>query len=134
MSMIKKMAFRFSVNSIASFFKNDSLDLVLKFANGLLVDKERYAVYRNVFRILALFGVKNESYKAELGYLVGENQLGVFGQDEQNYILIYILDYIGGNDTWDVPPLIDVTNVSKKTKQFFPIDTSDPILQRFFVN
>jgi len=103
---------------------------VLKWVRKPIASTESWAVYNNIFRIIALHGSDRDDWVTELGFLNADNKLDVFGQDEKNYIFLYMLDRLFGEI--DIYPRIKLSKVSDATLQYFPIDTKSAKFEKYF--
>jgi len=111
-------------------FQNSNYGRVLKAVKAPLSMREPWAIYLNVFRLIALRETGQDSWLAELGRMNTENQFDAFNKDEKNYIFIHLLDRLFGEI--DIQPYIALKNVSEATRATFPVDPRDPKFRIFF--
>lgn len=103
-------------------YNNGQYVRILKRANRLYSNKEKSAVYRNIFRVLALYKTGNELWFSEYGYILHHNQLEVFGVDDANYIRLFLLNEFNQDLSeieMDMP--FNFSEVSKRTKNYFAL-------------
>ena len=114
----------------AQHFANVNYGSVLKVVKKPIEQASPQSVYLNLYRLIALRETGREQWAEELAMLNRADWLGHLGQDEKNYILVYLLDKLFGEI--DIHPFIALKNVPETTRQTLPIDIQDPKFLKFF--
>ena len=112
-----------SVDKMSKRYESGQYLRILELANKLYSNNDKPAVYRNIFRVLALNKTSNKLWQSEYGYILKYKQLDVFGQDDATYIRLFLENELN-EDLEDAKRnnSMNIQNVSKRTKKYFPID------------
>lgn len=111
-------------------FKNANYGSVLKSVKAPITNGTDSSVTLNLFRLIALKETGSEAWAEELATLNTAKWLDHLGQDERNYLHVYMMDRLFGDI--DISPYIRLIHVPDATRAIFPIDLQDPKFVRFF--
>lgn len=87
----------------------------------LYSNEDKYSCYVNVHRVGALIFTNNKKWESEYQYVLKNHQLDTLGEDDKNYIALYIfLISDGAMEKIEHIKKMELSKVSKRTRKYFP--------------
>ena len=93
--LLKKMSRTFIIRNVASFYRDEDYDLILKHLRKPFSTKRFEEVLSNIFRILALQQTNQNAWKDEFNYLRENEMLKVFNEDTEHFLDMYLMERLG---------------------------------------
>ena len=89
------MSRTFIIRNVASFYRDEDYDLILKHLRKPFSTKRFEEVLSNIFRILALQQTNQNAWKDEFNYLRENEMLKVFNEDTEHFLDMYLMERLG---------------------------------------